>query len=480
GCGTSGRSSKLVHGGLRYLAYGDFRMVREAARERQVLREIAPHLVHPLQFLMPVWQGQSLAKYQLGLWLFDRLSAATGDERHQNLNVAEMAERLPGLRTGLRGGLAYGEYVTDDARLTLANALSAAEHGAQLANHAPAVSIDQEGGRVVGATVRDGLTGETYRARAKVTVNATGPWAAQTLGLSGKPAPKALMPSRGIHLLFRADRLPIPGAAALNAPSGRAGFAIRRWDYVYVGTTDDAYDGPLETPTADAQAAASLLSLTRECFPGLELTPEDIVGTWAGLRPLIAEPGKSPRDTSRHDEVWAGPDGLFTVAGGKLTTYRPMSRRVMRHVEQALGLSSGDGRRSAEEPLPGAAAPDRTKLRHLPEKTAERLAWLYGAHTDRLLAMGDEDPAWLAPLAPGVPALCGEVRLAVEQEMALTLSDFLDRRSSLLLFTPDHGRAAAAATAAIMGPLLDWSEAEAERQVAEYGRVALAHQNPMA
>jgi glycerol-3-phosphate dehydrogenase len=227
---------------------------------------------------------------------------------------------------------------------------------------------------------------------------------------------------------------------------------------------------------ADSEAVADLLGLVRECFPGYAITSDDVVGTWAGLRPLIAEPGKSPRDTSRHDEVWTGPEGLLTIAGGKLTTYRSMARRVMRHVEQALGLPPGDPRLTAEAPLPGARPshpPELMARLHAP--VAERLNWLYGAQLDDLIALGGADPAWLEPLAPGVPALRGEVRLAVEREMAATLPDFLDRRAALLLFSPDHGVAAADEASRIMAALLGWSEGERLRQRQEYEQLAAAH-----
>jgi glycerol-3-phosphate dehydrogenase len=476
GCGTSSRSSKLVHGGLRYMLYGDFAMVRESAREREVLGRIAPHLVHPLPFLLPVRQDESLLKYQIGLWLFDRFAGIEPEARCRVLTAAQVAERLPGLRGPLKGGLLYREYLTDDARFTLENALSAAEHGALVANHAPVLELTRAGSRVTGAVVRDDLTGETQQVRARLTVNATGPWAAQTMELGGIKAPKALLPSKGIHLIFRAERLPIEGAVVLNAPSGKSGFAIRRWGLVYVGTTDVAYHGSMDHVTANSEAVADLLGLVRECFPDYAITGDDVVGTWAGLRPLIAEPGKSPRDTSRHDEVWTGPEGLLTIAGGKLTTYRSMARRVMRLVEQALGLPPGDPRLTAEAPLPGARTAHPPELMaRLPTPVAERLTWLYGAQLDDLIALGGADPAWLEPLAPGVPALRGEVRLAVEREMAATLPDFLDRRAALLLFSPDHGVAAADEASRIMAALLGWSEGERLRQRQEYEQLAAAH-----
>lgn len=475
GAGTSSRSSKLIHGGLRYLEYFELGLVREAARERHVLLQIAPHLVHPLSFILPIFPGQSMAKYGLGLWVFDRLANATPHERHRRLSADEVARRLPGLRTPVTGGYRYGEYITDDARLTLENALSAAQHGALVANHAPARSLIVEGGRVAGAVVVDALTGDACAVRARVVVNATGPWAGQTLHDLGIASHRELRPSKGVHLLFDARRLPVEGAAILSGPSGKSGFAIRRWNYVYVGTTDDGYNGPLDRVTAEENNVAELLRLVQECFPGLELTEADILGAWAGLRPLIAEPGRQVRDTSRHDEVWRSPEGLLTIAGGKLTTYRPMARRVMEHVARELGrdLSALSGR-TAEVPLPGAGAADGVTglsgapdlvVRGISPQAAERLWWLYGSRVNDLLAM---DVEWLKPLSPGSDALRAEIRLAVEQEMALTLTDALDRRSALLLFSRRHGLDEAEPASQIMAGLLGWDETERERQVQAY------------
>lgn len=488
--GTSSRSSKLVHGGIRYLAHAEFRLVRESARERQALRQIAPHLVHPLPFLFPLY-GESLAKYRAGFWLFDKLAGASREEEHRLLSPAEVRARVPALRDGVTAGLAYGEYMTDDARLTLENALSAAEHGAAVANYAPLVAFTVTQGRVAGGTVRDLLTGEEYLVRARVVVNATGPWAEQTLRRCGSTAPRQILPSKGIHLLFRASRLPLHGAVALKSPDGREGFAIRRWGYVYIGTTDVAHQGALDGPMADREAVEGLLKLARDCFPGLGLTEEDIIATWAGLRPLIVEAGKAPRDTSRHDEVWRGPAGLLTLAGGKLTTYRPMANRLMEHVAEALGQDLGDNRRTLEVALPGGALGEqpfadfcvatRAALadRGVSEEAAERITWLYGKRAEELLRFASEDERWLAPLGEGVPALRGEVRLAVEQEMATTLIDFMDRRTALLLFSEEHGLAGSEEAASLMASLLGWSEEQRAAHLAAYRQVAAAHGVPV-
>ena len=487
--GTSSRSSKIVHGGVRYLEYGHFLLVRESARERRVLQSIAPHLVHRLDFLYPVFAPDSLMKVRAGLSVFDWLADTDDDDWHRMLEPDEVREHLPGLREPLRGAVKYVEYITDDARLTLENALSAAEHGARVANHACAESLFQDSsGRVCGARVRDTLDGTLYEVQARAVVNAGGPWAQKILEDSGLRPEKPLRPSKGIHILLAADRLPIKGAAFLKSSTGRRGLAMRRLDYVYVGTSDAEYTGPLDTPRATRAEVLDLLAMVQDCFPEAGITVDDVLATWAGIRPLVAEEGKSTRDTSREDEVWHGPAGLITIAGGKLTTYRRMAGRVVEKLRKELGDPPREEDRTADVLLPGApvgdvAAYTEERLQRLAragvdDPTLRRLGWLYGKQLDDLLALGDEDPSWLKPLADGVPSLRGEVRLAVEREMAATLIDFMDRRAALLLFAPDSGLAGAAAAAAIMGDLLAWDHDRREEEVARYRRHAAEHRVP--
>jgi len=487
--GTSSRSSKIVHGGVRYLEYGHFLLVRESARERRVVQAIAPHLVHRLDFLYPVFEPDSLMKIRAGLAVFDWLASAEGGDKHETLDPDQVREHVPGLRDPLRGAVLYPEYITDDARLTLENALSATEHGALVANHAGAESLFRDSrGRVCGARVRDELDGAVYEVQARVVVNAGGPWAQRILEESGLHAPKPLRPSKGIHILLPAARLPIRGATFLKATNGRRGLAMRRLDHVYVGTTDEEYHGPLEAPRATRAEVLDVLAMAQDSFPDAGLGLDDVLATWAGVRPLIAEEGKSTRDTSREDEVWSEPPGLVTVAGGKLTTYRRMAGRVIEALEAEIGPPPDPTDRTAETPLPGAPAGDvgrfvserarRLAEAGVPKAAIDRLCWLYGRQLDDLLDLGDADPAWLRPLGGSVPAVRGEVRLAVEREMAHTLVDFMDRRSALLLFSPDFGLAGVDEAATIMAGLLGWSPERREREVSTYRQLASEHGVP--
>ena len=492
GFGTSSRSSKIVHGGVRYLEYGHFLLVKESALERAVLRTIAPHLVHQLRFVFPVFSGESLIKIQAGLTVFDFLAASKGPEKHENLSPAEVREQLPGLRDSLKGAVRYPEYITDDARLTLENAQSAAEHGASVVNHARVQDLRMTDGRVTGCRVVDLIEDRAVEVSARLIVNATGAWSAGVLAEAGLDAEFSLIPSKGIHILLSAERLPIEGATFLRATNGKRGLAMRRLDYVYVGTTDDEYDGSLDRPRATRSDVDEVLDMISNCFPEQNLGYDDILATWAGVRPLIREEGKSTRDTSREDAVWVSPPGLITVAGGKLTTYRQMARRVLKLADSDLGPAPGPPERTATVPLPGAVvgpagleAYHAERSRDLIESgvepaVVERLCWLYGNQLDDLLALADDDRSWLEPLHPEVPALRGEVRLAVEREMALTLVDFMDRRAALLLFSPNFGLAAADAAADIMAEALGWDADRRNRELAAYRELAAEHKVPPA
>jgi glycerol-3-phosphate dehydrogenase len=484
--GTSSRSSKIIHGGVRYLEYLQLGMVRESALERSVLRRIAPHLVHALPFLYPVFAGESLLKVRMGLRLFDFMAGARGDERSVRLDAGGTRERLPGLRDPLKGAVLYPEFITDDARFTFANIASAAAHGARVLSYARVDTFLFRGGRVVGVAVRDLETNERFEVLGAVTVNAAGPWVPDLHAAASLSAlPEEIVRSKGAHILLDRDRLPIRAATFLRSPGGRRGLVMPRGPWVYVGTSDEEYSGDVARPRAEPAEVMDLLAMAAECFPTAGLTARDVHASWAGVRPLVHQPGKSTRETSRHDHVWLSAPGLVTVAGGKLTTYRRMARRILEAVSRAWGRSLPGTERTHLDPLPGAPSEAlgsfRSRTRRaleaagVPAAAVERIEFLYGTQSERLLAFGTEDPGWLEPLAQGVPALRGEVRLAIEQEMARTLVDILDRRLALLLFSPKGGWDAAPETAAIAGEILGWNGARREQELYTYKEMVREH-----
>ena len=448
--GTSSRSTKLVHGGLRYLAQGDTRLVREASTERKVVKTIAPHLARPIRFLLPATSRAGVAKLSAGLWTYERLGGVEKEDRHELWNGERLAREEPALVTdAISAAIVYTEYVTDDGRLTLANVRSAKGHGAIVANYAEVRSV-----RSGALTVRDHLAhdGATATVRARVIVNASGPWADRIRQLEDPNADARLQLSKGVHLVLPRARLPIHNTINVVAADKRGMFAIPRGDVVYVGTTDTFYRDCEYWPEITAADIDYLLEATNRTFNGAPRTRADVCGYWAGIRPLIAEPGKSPSEISRRDEVMVGPTGMITIAGGKLTAFRRMAERV---VDLCARRLDADARpcATASELLPGAdEAPADTvaglESRGLPTRDADRLMRLYGSEAHDVVGEG----------------VAGEVRQAVLKEGAATLEDYWVRRSARAHFDVDGGLAVLDEAATIMGGLLGWTaEARAEQ-----------------
>jgi glycerol-3-phosphate dehydrogenase len=434
--GTSRWSSKLVHGGLRYLATGDVGLAFESARERDILlRRTAPHLVRPLPMVVPL--GSDIGRsdgvlFDAGHRTGDVLRLLAGTPRSalprpRRLGVTETARLVPAVRReGLRGGLLnWDGQLEDDARLVVALARTAASYGARILTRVTA--LDSAG------LVRDELTGATAQLRARSVVNATGVWA-------GTLAPEAqLRPSKGVHVVLPAALLGNPTASMTVAVPGernRYVFALPHPDgVVYVGLTDDPIDGPLpDVPTASEQEITFLLdTLSR----GLERTVSrtDVIGTYAGLRPLLAGAEGRTADLSRRHAVVDGGDGLWTVLGGKLTTYRRMAQDV---VDKLTEVPS----RTRDLPLVGATGP-------VPRDVPARLVRRYGAEARQVAALADNDSRMLEPVAPGLPVLGVELAWGVAAEGALTAEDLLERRTRLSLVDSWHAAARPAADAAL-------------------------------
>ncbi len=466
--GTSSRSTKLIHGGLRYLAMGDFALVREAARERKAVYAMAPHLAEPRWMMLPVASRPALWKYRTAVALYERLGAVAPADRHQIWGEAELAEQEPRLnRKAFPMACAYREYLTDDARLVLAVLRAAVAGGAVAANYLKAEGLlrTAKGGRVTGATVRCALTGETFPIRARAVVNAAGPWVAKLAEEDPAPSAKPLHLSKGVHIVLPRAALPVQHLSFLETQDKRLIFTVPYLDTVFVGTTDTSYDAEQWLwPEVLRDEVAYLLEPLKRYYTDAALAPERVVGAWAGVRPLIHEAGKSAKSTSRKDEVWVGAGGLVTVAGGKLTGFRKMAESVLNAVEASSDLTLGPA--PGPTSLPGAGAPIPTLAARLPREgnlsdaSAQRLARLYGEEGSKVLALGP------APLAGGA-VLEGEVRWALAQEAPQHLEDLLYRRLRAAWFAPAERDALLAPAAALMGQALGWSPERQAQEVAQ-------------
>ncbi|HMV70167.1 MAG TPA: glycerol-3-phosphate dehydrogenase, partial [Myxococcota bacterium] len=492
--GTSSRSSKLVHGGLRYLEQRELGLVFEAVSERRILMDIAPHLVHPLGFLFPVFKDsrQPLWMINAGLWLYDGLSLFRSPRIHQRYNARQASEVEPLLRTdGLQGAPLYYDCATDDARLTLENALDAARLGAVVVNRARVVGfLKDEAGRVRGAVVEDVDSGELKQVHAATVVNATGPWTDRVVALSAPPTHALLRPTKGIHIVVPHARLPVRYAVVVMHPGdGRVLFAIPWGDQTYVGTTDTDFEGDPADVAATAEDVDYLIAAVNAYFPTSGVTRDDVQATWAGLRPLIAPPSDealAESSVSREHAIIVGQDGLITIAGGKLTTYRRMAAEVVDTAVKLLRLTNRLQTRlqnadTDSEPLPGAVGwpedDDPSRLisqvkavggERMADDTARHLVSLYGTRALDLAKLARDDDALAERLAPGRPEIMAQVDHAVREELAGDVADVMVRRTQVFYRSPDQGLGATDRVAARMAALLGWSEARAQASADAY------------
>jgi len=482
GSGTSSRSTRLIHGGIRYLEYGEFKLVFDACSERRVMRKIAPRLVRPLPFLYPLYRGQKPAPWKLraGMILYDALSLFRNVQHHRWLRPSEVQRREP-LVAG-RGLLNAGRYYdaqVDDARLTLMTAKSAHFHGAVMVNHARVVGLMKAGGRIVGARLLDETSGREVEVRAKVVVNATGVWTDDILELDEHRKNPMIRPTKGIHLLVPGARLHSQHAVIFSVPrDGRHIFLIPWGDFTLIGTTDTDYQGDLDNPAATLDDVEYLLEAMRHTFPGAQIKHDDIISTFAGLRPLVSAPG-NPSALSREHVIVENQSGLITIAGGKLTTHRLMGEQltdwVQKRLAEEFGVHAQSGCRT-KEPLEGAQI-ERVRVSGVDEATGKHLVDAYGGAATWVLAYAEENPSLGERIVPELPYLMAEVLYAVQHEMAPTLCDVLIRRTHVIYETQDGGAEQAHIVAKLMAPRLGWDEVEAERQVAEYAaQVALTQQ----
>jgi len=447
--GTSSKSTKLIHGGLRYLKQFEIALVREVGLERAVVHRLAPHLVKSEKMLLPLIKDGTYGKIltSLGLMVYDVLAGVEKADQRKMLSKDETLDIEPLLKEEvIEGGGLYAEYRTDDARLTIEILKTAASHGADILNYAKATGfLYNEEEQVSGVVWRDNLTGDSHHTKAKYVINATGPWVDKVRSKDQEVKGKHLRPTMGIHIVVPKEKLPIKHAVYFDEPSGRMLFAIPRDRVTYVGTTDTNYEGDLDELRVSEKDVQYLIDGANNIFPHAPLSVEDVESTWVGLRPLIEEEGKSASEVSRKDEIFESASGLLSIAGGKLTGYRKMAERIIDRVAKkeeekgrALKPCSTDKIVLKGGPFKNGSEVDgytyeigkrleKDGLSHL----ANYLVSNYGKQTDDILSIFDEMQTQEdAEIKIGL----SELQFALANEFTLTALDFFERRTGRLYF----------------------------------------------
>ncbi|MFN0088054.1 MAG: glycerol-3-phosphate dehydrogenase/oxidase [Blastocatellia bacterium] len=489
--GTSSRTTKLIHGGLRYLEQLDFGLVREALVERSILTRTAPHLTEAFPFVIPIYADSRRnydhpLKMRAGLILYDLLSMGRGFERHRRLSRGEALALAPRLDPrGLKGAFLYYDGRTNDSRLVIEVLKAAHELGAGIVNYASVGGfLKDEEGRLAGVRLRDEASGREIEARARIVINATGVWMEETIRFNRDAGalPRTVRPAKGIHVTIAAERLQVRSAWLIPSLTGHRFYFVVPWQgRVNIGTTDTDYHGDKESPAANEAEVAEILNAINSYFPDARLEPGDVITTWAGLRPLITDPrARKTSEVSRKEELIETPDGLISISGGKLTTYRRMAEHTVdlaaRRLRERFDLSSADSR-TKETKLSGAAlgreafedaAGQLARTEHVPIDAARHLIQTYGSNYPQLVELLREDERLRRPLVEGLPHRAAEIVYAARYEMALTLTDALTRRTRLAMLAGEAALRSARAVAELMAEELEWSPEEMERQIADF------------
>ncbi|MDT7829050.1 glycerol-3-phosphate dehydrogenase/oxidase [Pricia sp. S334] len=456
--GTSSKSTKLIHGGLRYLKQFDFWLVKEVGSERAIVHKLAPHLVLPEKMLLPLIENGSYGKWltSIGLKVYDILAQVEGEDKRQMLDKKEALKLEPLLpKKILKGAGYYAEYRTDDARLTIETIKTSLQYGAEALNYAAVEDFIYEDGKVAGVEVKDVLSNETFGIKSKYVISAAGPWVDELRSRNNSKKGKQLHLTKGVHLVFPYEKLPVKHSVYFDVPDGRMMFAIPRGKVTYIGTTDTNFNKDKDDVHTDLADAIYLISAVNNMFPKIELEMEDIISSWAGLRPLIHEEGKSASELSRKDEIFTSDTGLISIAGGKLTGYRKMAERVVDRIAKKIDEDENESKKLKEcftddIPLCGNEGfkkfKDVTKYigevyrRIKPEGFTEHDAWVlvtcYGKQTEIIL----KTYASLRDGDKNVRMAKAELRFCIDFEMVQNPMDFFIRRTGRLYFDIDSVR----------------------------------------
>lgn len=486
--GTSSRSTKLIHGGLRYLEHMDFAMVHEGLLERGKLLKTAPHLAEPFPFVIPIY-SDSKRNYthplmmRTGLILYDLFAGKYRFGKHRKLTKQEALEMAPKLDPqGLKGAFLYYDALTDDSRLVIDVIKAAHEHGAHFANYARIAGfLKNDSRQICGVRFRDELSGDILEARGHVVINATGVWMDDVINLNGNNSKntKTVRPSKGVHLTVSADKLPVQSAFLIPASVGHRFYFVVPWEgRVNIGTTDTDYKDSKDHPHVDINEIDEILEAINAYFPEAELKHSDVISCWAGLRPLIADPNATKTtDVSRKEELFEAEDGLISISGGKLTTYRKMAENAVnlasKKLRQQFNVNAGKSQTSDIQISGGGIPRDEihkkiealVKVESLDKDIIKHLAFTYGSNVDKVIAISHESEILRCRLSSELPHIAAEIVYAVRSEMAITLSDALTRRMRMAMLAGRDAVTSARFTADIMASELNWDQDQIEQQI---------------
>jgi|TARA_B100000959_G_scaffold98284_2_gene103984 glycerol-3-phosphate dehydrogenase len=466
--GTSSRSSKMVHGGLRYLQHGEFGLVYQALAERQRLFRNASHLVSVLPFVIPILKKGGVVDRRiafglgLAMWQYDLTGGLRIGRRHRRLRAEEVIGHLPGIRSDIvASGYLYFDAWADDARLTLAIARTAAlDHGAVVATYTALTGVTRKGGQVVGATVE--ADGREVQVACGAVVNACGVWADGVQAITGVDSDLEIRPAKGVHVTVPRDRLEVDLAVLLPVRGDKRSVFVLPWrdDHTYIGTTDTDHDGDLDEPLCRSEDVAYLLNAVN-AMTDADLTVDDVVGTWAGLRPLVTptDTGRTA-DLSRHHVVEGDGTGVVTVTGGKLTTYRRMAAEAV----DAVLAHRGESRRCRTRRLRLRGAGSRADA-GVQGRPGPHLAGRYGSEAGEVSALVNEDATLAEPLVHGLAYCRAEAAYAVRYEMAQTLDDVLSRRTRARLEDSAATLEAVGLVADLVGREAGWSSQRRQAEI---------------
>ncbi|EJB3551191.1 glycerol-3-phosphate dehydrogenase/oxidase [Listeria monocytogenes] len=471
--GTSSRSTKLVHGGLRYLQQFEIKEVADLGKERAIVYENGPHVTTPEWMMLPFHKGGNMGKTtaSFGIRLYDYLAGVKKNERRKILSAKETLAKNPFVKKdGLKGSGYYVEYRTDDARLTIEVMKKAVELGANAINYTKAEHfLYDDNKQVVGVTVTDRLSGKAYDIKGHRVINAAGPWVDKVRKLDYATNNKHLRLTKGIHLVIDKQKFPMEQAVYFDTPDGRMVFAIPRDKKVYVGTTDTVYDEAVINPKALESDHNYVIKAINYMFPDVHITEKDIESSWAGVRPLIYEEGKDPSEISRKDEVWFSESGLITMAGGKLTGYRKMAEKLLDDVSKSLAKETGKKYKPVQTkhlPISGGNIGGSEQLEAFLSKKAKegnnRFGWTleegremakrFGSNIDQLFTYAQEHKEQNETTLPN--SLYAELRYSIQHEAVTTPIDFLLRRTGYLLFDMPY--------------LLEWKDAVVDEMAKQF------------